>query len=368
MSVKYKVFISTFLALNFIGCSLEKPNIAQANITETPLDNHYTKVVQTSSYASGSKLALAAKSVLTPIDTDLIKKQNVVIEHIFSNGFKWRFRNVGNHVLENGDVAVAATSAMPEIINILEKELKKRSSSLTSQSLTLSPTGCSAYILWWCINPTSNYLWTTSVIPYKFNSAITAAQQNIINSAVAIWNSSSNGSIKVKWVYYTNYTGVDRPVEFQNFSSPARSDGSYTCGSAYVGYQGRVFPGLFFRFDYIAINTAVSDCYQPFVINHEMGHVIGLAHEHARCDRDNYITVQGSAVEGKLCGGDFTTNNTLFDFDSIMLYSSSQAIPLRDSNNNYIGNPNFTGDTNFFINTLLSVNDIAGINKIYQGR
>ena len=54
MSVKYKVFISTFLALNFIGCSLEKPNIAQANITETPLDNHYTKVVQTSSYPPGT--------------------------------------------------------------------------------------------------------------------------------------------------------------------------------------------------------------------------------------------------------------------------------------------------------------------------
>lgn len=78
-----------------------------------------------------------------------------------------------------------------------------------------------------------------------------------------------------------------------------------------------------------ASNGAVSSAYLKIAIfdvgsiAHELGHVLGLVHEHQRSDRDNYVSVM-PAVSGNLNfrrhGKDEDTIRTGYDFSSIMHY------------------------------------------------
>jgi hypothetical protein len=71
-------------------------------------------------------------------------------------------------------------------------------------------------------------------------------------------------------------------------------------------------------------NTVTSTC------RHEMGHSLGLLHEHQRPDRDDYIIYQPQNVQignraqfVKPPAGSYNYHNSSFDFNSIMLYGST---------------------------------------------
>lgn len=56
---------------------------------------------------------------------------------------------------------------------------------------------------------------------------------------------------------------------------------------------------------------------------HELGHALGMAHEHQRSDRNNYIYMHPSYANQFAFKVENTLNYTPFDFNSIMLYASS---------------------------------------------
>jgi hypothetical protein len=72
-----------------------------------------------------------------------------------------------------------------------------------------------------------------------------------------------------------------------------------------------------------------ANCDSAMIARHELGHAVGLIHEHQRYDRDNYITVylQRSRIPAahRIWPQDRTAHMTSFDFDSVMIYGSYEA-------------------------------------------
>jgi Astacin (Peptidase family M12A) len=317
-------------------------------------------VVRTASFAVTATNTNSA--ALTPENAERLKRTGVVVEHTFSNKKTLRFRNITDIAVYDGDMGIVETRFLPEFVTLVERELARKPGS-KPQSISLNPSGCSGWFIG-CINPTSNYLWSTKFIPYEFENTVTPAQQAAITASVNSWNAKTN--LTVQWRHISSYTGPDRSVIFKSVDA-----GGQYCGLAYIGYQGRVISAPFAR-DFINLNNNVvesGNCFDDRTIHHEMGHVLGLPHEQNRCDRNQYVTLVSPYATDPLCGGDFTTWNRGFDFASIMLYDNRFVRPKRNASGSYIGNLYYTGDPSRDINnTVLSSTDINTINSLYAGR
>ncbi|MBI3418260.1 MAG: hypothetical protein HY043_23465 [Verrucomicrobia bacterium] len=140
-------------------------------------------------------------------------------------------------------------------------------------------------------------LWPGGVIPYTFDPAVTAPHQKAFLDAAAEWASFAN-------IQFIPRTTESDYVTLQN--CPSCSGGNSTVG--HVGGQQFINIGGWNR----------------GTLGHEIGHTLGLIHEHQRSDRDTYVVILSANVQpGQL--PNFiklpSTNQGAYDFYSVMHYS-----------------------------------------------
>lgn len=149
----------------------------------------------------------------------------------------------------------------------------------------------------------NNYIkyWPKHKVYYVFESGFVG--QSSVLSAINEWQLKTG----LDFVYGTGYGNY---IEFQNNIG----DGNYSNSLGMKGGQQIISlqTGSF------SIGNAI----------HEIGHAIGLLHEHCRPDRDNYITVNYSNILNGHAS-QFDKSNIsdcmtigAFDFNSVMLYHS----------------------------------------------
>ena len=182
---------------------------------------------------------------------------------------------------------------------------------------------------------TSFSRWPGGKIYYTVASNMGSINANKITTAVNEYNSKTN----TQWIPRTNQTNY---VEFI-FGSSSGSD-----GWAHIGYRGGKQTVSLDQ--YISVGSVI----------HEMGHTVGLYHEHTRKDRDQYVTILWNNIQdGQAYNFDIYSSGTdigPFNINSVMMYwpnsYSKNGQPTIKRANNTSFTYNRTGFTTGDINTI----------------
>jgi Astacin (Peptidase family M12A) len=147
------------------------------------------------------------------------------------------------------------------------------------------------------ISTISSHVWPDNTVVWAFKNGLDKATKDKWNAAMAHWTSTTN----VRFRQRTNETAYVRVI---------KGSGCYS----YIGRTGGVQD--------LSIG---SGCSTGNTI-HEIGHAVGLYHEHTRPDRNSYVIVNTANIQAGyennfvICSN-CTANGTL-DFGSVMMYSS----------------------------------------------
>lgn len=150
----------------------------------------------------------------------------------------------------------------------------------------------------------SSKAWKKGVVPVKFHSSISKANQDLFYKACQAWGKVAKVSCRAKGLFDSNYLYV---------TNTKAANRCWTELGAGASGGERVF------------NFAADWCWNSVSLLHELGHVLGLMHEHQRPDRDLYIQVfpenagEMAYSYDKLSLGAMD-NSGPYDFYSIMHY------------------------------------------------
>ncbi len=183
--------------------------------------------------------------------------------------------------------------------------------------------------------------WDNGIIAYQFSADITADERELAEQAVQHWNDNTS----INMVAITD----ENQAEFENYLLFESSNG---CAS-YVGMRGGE------QQLWISASCGVGS------IIHEIGHAVGLFHEHTRADRDNFISVQwNNIVPGKEFNFDVLNANVTtlgeYDYGSIMHYGERFF-----STNNESTITVLDGVSEIGQRIALSEADIQSVNEMY---
>jgi Astacin (Peptidase family M12A) len=161
--------------------------------------------------------------------------------------------------------------------------------------------------------------WATNVVPYAIDSSVINSERDLIEKAISEWAGATN--VRFEKLSETRDWKKEDYVKFsgqENF-----------CNSNSIGAKEKQ-PDKNDEKDDINV-VQVAGCHSWGRIAHQIGHVLGLGHEHTRSDRDYYITVLWDNIQApvQLCRATWRQQalaNIPYDFDSIMHGSVDQSV------------------------------------------
>ncbi len=152
-------------------------------------------------------------------------------------------------------------------------------------------------------SPYTTALWPDGIVPYDFDSNVSAVNQQRSIDAMAVWEDVTAVDF-VPWVFAEHGFARIRMRDSTGDDEPTNS--------SFVGRQGGV------QIVNIVSWTA------RFIIAHELGHSLGYWHEQSRPDRDDYVQIEWDRIiDGKDHNFDLHSMAGYYgpyDFESIMHY------------------------------------------------
>jgi len=151
--------------------------------------------------------------------------------------------------------------------------------------------------------------WPDGIVPFELDEAMSAQQRARVMAAIEHWTDKTRMTFAER--------GTERADVYPNWVRFIPENG---CAS----FVGRAtFPG---SKAYTGQPLYAENCTVGSII-HEIGHAVGLYHEHTRPDRDNFIDVAlENVVAGREHNFDIVFTNTqtygAYDYGSIMHYGS----------------------------------------------
>lgn len=153
--------------------------------------------------------------------------------------------------------------------------------------------------------------WTNGEVRYKFDSNLTQSARNDFVTATTWW------SDVIPSLSFIEVTGI-QTSPFINVRYDPSANNWY---SSHVGMLPFMQNG-----QVLTLPNPPTALVMGSIV-HEIGHSLGAIHEHQRSDRDSYVSVDQSLLGNvNYLLHSNSTNNTEYDFESIMHYSFSASL------------------------------------------
>jgi hypothetical protein len=160
--------------------------------------------------------------------------------------------------------------------------------------------------------------WVNGEVPFVVDGSVSPSDRGLIRKATREWEGTTN--IRFKDL---SATGDGKPENYVKFSGQENF-----CSSNSVGIKQKQSDKTDEKNNINVVQVA--GCHSWGQIAHEIGHVLGLGHEHTRSDRDYFITILWDNIQNpvQFCRATWrqpTLAKIPYDYDSIMHASVDQS-------------------------------------------